>query len=35
VSGIYVYVVEAPDVRIVGGSSKDLEKYIGKFAIFR
>ncbi len=35
VSGLYVYVVEAPDVNIVGESSKDLEKYIGKFAIFR
>lgn len=35
VSGIYVYVVEAPDVSIVGSSSANLEKYIGKFAIFR
>ena len=35
VSGMYIYVVEAPDVSIVGQSSKDLEKYIGKFAIFR
>ena len=35
VSGLYVYVVEAPDISIVGQSSKDLEKYIGKFAIFR
>ncbi|SUZ59880.1 uncharacterized protein METZ01_LOCUS12734, partial [marine metagenome] len=35
VSGLYVYVVEAPDVNIVGESSKNLEKYIGKFAIFR
>jgi hypothetical protein len=35
VSGLYVYVVEAPDINIVGESSKNLEKYIGKFAIFR
>ena len=35
VSGLYVYVVEAPNVNIVGQSSKDIEKYIGKFAIFR
>ena len=35
VSGLYVYVVEAPDINIVGASSKNLEKYIGKFAIFR
>jgi hypothetical protein len=35
VSGIYVYVVETPDVSVVGSSSANLEKYIGKFAIFR
>ena len=35
VSGLYLYVVEAPDVSIVGATSKTVVKTIGKFAIFR
>jgi len=35
VSGLYMYVVEAPDVDSVGETSDQMVKKVGKFAIFR
>lgn len=35
VSGIYLYVVEAPDISTVGQTSSDKTKFIGKFVVFR
>ncbi len=35
VSGLYLYVVEAPDVEFVGQSSNSLVKKVDKFALFR
>lgn len=35
VSGLYLYVVEAPDVQTVGEASDEIVKKVGKFAIFR
>ena len=35
VSGLYLYVVEAPDVETVGESSNTLVKKVDKFALFR
>ena len=35
VSGIYLYVVEAPDVHVTGNASSDKQKHIGKFVVFR
>ncbi|MCF7801791.1 MAG: hypothetical protein K9N34_07205 [Candidatus Marinimicrobia bacterium] len=35
VSGLYIYVVEAPDVSTVGETSSTMVKKVGKFAIFR
>ena len=35
VSGLYLYVVEAPDVDVVGQSSSKMVKKVDKFALFR
>lgn len=35
VSGLYLYVVEAPDVDVVGESSSTMVKKVDKFALFR
>ena len=35
VSGVYIYVVEAPKVSVTGLTSGDLKKHIGKFVVFR
>ena len=35
VSGVYIYVVEAPDIQFAGESSGNLNKHIGKFVVFR
>ncbi|MEA3287625.1 MAG: hypothetical protein U9Q77_09670 [Candidatus Marinimicrobia bacterium] len=35
VSGLYLYVVEAPDVDVVGQSSTKMVKKVDKFALFR
>jgi len=35
VSGIYLYVVEAPDISVVGDSSDKKTKFVGKFVVFR
>ena len=35
VSGLYVFVVEASSISVVGESSGDVSKYVGKLAIFR
>ena len=35
VSGVYIFVVEAPDINMVGQTSSEIAKYIGKFSIFR
>ncbi len=35
VSGVYVFVIEAPDIQYVGETSTDLNKIIGKFVVFR
>mgnify|MGYP006865006478 FL=1 len=35
VSGVYIYVVEAPKVSETGLTSGDLKKHIGKFVVFR
>lgn len=35
VSGLYIYVVEYPDVDIVGNTSNKTKQQIGKFTIFR
>ncbi|MCF7825384.1 MAG: hypothetical protein K9N29_01940 [Candidatus Marinimicrobia bacterium] len=35
VSGLYLYVVEAPDVSVVGQSSSTMVKKVDKFALFR
>ncbi|MFQ6609907.1 MAG: hypothetical protein ACE5D7_03800, partial [Fidelibacterota bacterium] len=35
VSGVYIYVVEAPNVGTVGDLSDKVNKHIGKFVVFR
>ena len=35
VSGLYIYVVESASISAVGESTGDVQKHIGKFAIFR
>ena len=33
--GLYIYVVESASISAVGESTGDVQKHIGKFAIFR